>query len=333
METNNKIKFWKKEIQAWQKTEETFPERYKFIADVYQEYIYKYGDEKLTKSTDYVDGLAVFLGTNKEANYNFSKIDMAPQPVYNIERFLFGEDKNKKLKDQVNRLSEDERLKWIEKLGKTGCNLVGECQSSWENIENISWELIKENMEFEYININYRNYDFSIPEDQMDNKTKKAWDEYLELTDKLTYPKMDPQKFEKLTSNSWVQTNSGSNPLDFDSIQAWGKNSSEVLEQILQENKKIYTSMPQTPYDIFSIYEPKSNFNLISNLLYKYWEYYPDMHHEWNLQAREDAGRAFANDIKMWKIQDPEVELLGFNEAWKFNQAEKLEEPKMKMRM
>ncbi|MDO6856468.1 hypothetical protein Q4502_01965 [Mesomycoplasma ovipneumoniae] len=319
MEGNKQqIEFLKKEIQAWQKREETFPKRYKFIDDVYRKYVDKYGDEKLTKATNYEDGLAIFLASNKEAYYNFSQLDMAPKPVANIEYYLFGQDK--KIKHQVNRLTEDERLKWIEKLGKTGCNLVGECRSSWENIENISWEIIKENMEFRRINLLYKDYDFSTPENQMDYKTKKAWGEYLELADKLTYPKMDPQKAEKIVYNNWVQTNSPSDPLDFDSIQAWGKNSSEVLEQILQQNKKIYTGMHQSAYDIFSIYEPKSNFNLINNLLIKNWGNYPDMHHEFDFIAISRAQDDFAKDIKSGRIIDPEVDLLGFGHKEKLTQ-------------
>ncbi|EXU60956.1 hypothetical protein [Mesomycoplasma ovipneumoniae] len=326
METNKKIKFWKNEIKSWENplSDET-------IVDVFHEYLKKFGEDELLNFASYEDGIAILLATNKEIQYNFSKIDDAPKPASNIEYFLFGKDENKKLKDQVNRLTEDERLKWIEKLGKTGCNLVGECQSSWENIENISWEIIKENMEFRRINLLYKDYDFSISEEQMDYKTKKAWGEYLELTNKLYYPKMDPQKVEKIIYNNWVQTNFGSDLLDFDSIKAWGKNSSEVLEQILQQNKKIYTSAPQTAYEIFSIYEPKSNFNLISNLIYKHWENYPDLHHESDPQAKFKALGRFGGDIKYGKIQDPEVEFLGFDRIQKLDQIEKFETPKLKM--
>ncbi|WP_069097325.1 hypothetical protein [Mesomycoplasma ovipneumoniae] len=330
MKTNKQIEFLKKEFQVWQNLEDS--SSLNFIKDMYIKYADKFvGGEELSQNTGYADGLAEFLVENKEAYYHFTKKDMKPSAIYNVNYFLFGKDE--KLTNQVNRLTEKERLKWIEKLGKTGCNLMGECQSSWENIENISWQIVEENMEFRRINLKYKEYDFSTPEDQMDYKTKKAWSEYLELANKLYYPKMDQQKAEKIVHNNWVQTNSGSDPLDFDSIQAWGKNSSEVLEKILQQNKKIYTNMPQTAYEIFSMYEPKSNFNLVNNLINKHWENYPDIHtHNTNfVETRSQALNNFANDIKSGKIQDPEVEFLGFNRVQKLNQVENFEAPKLKM--
>ncbi|MDW2861077.1 hypothetical protein [Mesomycoplasma ovipneumoniae] len=329
MGTNNKIEFLKKEIQYWQELEKS---NYKnFIIDIYKKYSDRFGGEELNETTNYEDGLAEFLTKNKEAYYHLVKKDMHHSATHIVDNFLFGKDE--KLKDQVNRLTEEERLKWIEKLGKTGCNLVGECRSSWKNIEDISWQVVEENMEFRRINLLYKDYDFSMPEDQMDYKTKKAWDEYLELADKLTYPKMDPQKAEKIVYNNWVQTNSDSDVLDFDSIKSWGKNSSEVLEQILKQNKKIYTSVPQTTYEIFSIYEPKSNFNLIDNLINKYWEEYQDILYDVKPISREQVLFIYGNDIKSGKIHEPEVEFLGFNQVQKLDQTEKFESPKMKMRM
>ncbi|MDW2891222.1 hypothetical protein [Mesomycoplasma ovipneumoniae] len=338
MERDKKIKFWQKEIQDWRTLEKSNSKN--FIADVYKKYTDRFGEEELSETTNYEDSLANLLATNKEAHYNISKLDIVPHPVAKVEKLLFGENNNEKIKHQVNRLTEEERLKWIQNLGKTGCNLVGECKSSWKNIEDISWQLVEENMEFKRINLLYKDYDFNIPEDQMDNKTKKAWDEYLELANNLTYPKMDTQKFEKLTSNSWVQANFDSDILDFDSINAWGKNSWEVLEQILKENKKIYTNVPQTAYDIFSIYEPKSNFNLISDLLYRHWEIYPDKFRVWNLETKESAYNSFANDIKSSKdiqnVYNPEMELLGFNAdeiLQRFKKNLKKDEPTFKMKM
>ncbi|MEG7280274.1 hypothetical protein V6B68_02300 [Mesomycoplasma ovipneumoniae str. Black Butte] len=338
METNKKIKFWQKEIQDWQTLEESSSKN--FIGDIYKKYSDKFGDEELSQTTNYEDSLVNLLATNKEAHYNISKLDIVHHPTFKVEKLLFGEGEDRKIKHQVNRLTEEERLKWIQNLGKTGCNLVGECKSSWKNIEDISWQVIEENMEFRRINLKYKEYDFSTPEDQMDYKTKKAWDEYLELTDKLTYPKMDPQKFEKLTSNSWVQTNSDSDILDFDSIKTWGKNSWEVLEQILQQNKKVYTNTQQTAYDIFSIYEPKSNFNLISDLLYKHWEIYPGNYRVWNLETKESAYNSFANDIKssinIQNVYNPEMALLGFNAdetLQRFKKNLKKDEPTFKIKM
>ncbi|MDW2923528.1 hypothetical protein [Mesomycoplasma ovipneumoniae] len=309
IKTNKQIEFLKKEFQVWQKQAESNSKN--FIGDAYKKYTDKFGSAELSQTTNYEDGLAEFLVKNKEAYYHFAKKDMPDSAVDYVNYFLFGEDE--KIQDQVNRLDEEDRLKWIDKLGKTGCNLVDECESSWVNIEDISWQIIEENLEFKRINMKYKDYDFSIPEDQMDYKTKKAWDEYLELAIKLTYPKTDPQKTEKLAYYHWVQTNPNSDVLDFDLIKSWAKNSSEVLEQILRQNKKIYTNMPQTSYDVFSIYEPKSNFNLINNLINKNWEKYQDIHNEDFVKTRGQGFSNFVSDIKSGKIQDPEVELLGFS--------------------
>ncbi|MCN0158435.1 hypothetical protein [Mesomycoplasma ovipneumoniae] len=329
METDKKIKFLKKEIQYWQELEKS---NYKnFITDVYKKFSDRFGGKALNETANYEDGLAEFLTKNKEAYYHLVKKEMPHSATHTVDNFLFGKDE--KLKNQVNRLSEEERLKWIEKLGKTGCNLMGECESSWKSIEDISWQIVEENMEFRRINLKYKQYDFSTPEDQMDYKTKKAWGEYLELANNLSYPKMDPQKAEKIVYNNWVQTNSDSDVLDFDSIKSWGKNSADVLEHILQQNKKIYRNMPQTAYEIFSMYEPKSNFNLIDNLINKYWEKYQDILYDVKPISREQVLFNYANDIKSGKIHEPEVEFLGFNRVQKLDQVENFEEPKMKMRM
>ncbi len=126
-------------------------------------------------------------------------------------------------------------------------------------------------------------------------------------------------------------------------VEFTASSSSEALLWILKENLPIYKDFSSAAYEIFSVYEPKSNFNLINSLFSKHWKYYPDIHNHEPLKRR-DAFRKFWSDVQFGGLKDPEVELLGFDRYPKLEQeqktkkddleqSQKFEAPRLKMKM
>ncbi|MDO6829460.1 hypothetical protein [Mesomycoplasma ovipneumoniae] len=320
-----KARFIFEELEYWNKT---LPPGKKLKESLFFSYISNFGDSayKDIKPKASIDSLAEFLARNKEAYYHFATKGMFGNIHQVLRYFLLHEKKEpyslaetllKKspsgMAAEIRRLTEEERREWIGKIGKNDCSFDGRCDgiysilSEEEKIKDLEeetkrWSLIKKSEDLEI-------------------EESRLW--------------VHEYKKSKILESQFKHISFG---LDRMSIfnKTYLKDSIEVLEELFILNKKVYRTMPQTAYEIFSTHEPKSNFNSIDNLIVKYWTNYPEIHSS-DKKTRYRAIGKFANDIKSGKIHEPEVEMFGFSKSQKQElnenqiQTEKFEQPKLKM--
>ncbi|WP_069099019.1 hypothetical protein [Mesomycoplasma ovipneumoniae] len=318
-----KARFILAELEYWNKT---LPTGKKLKESLFFSYISNFGesDYKDIKPKASIDSLAEFLARNKEAYYHFATKDMFGNIHQVLRYFLLHEKKEpyslaetllKKspsgMAAEIRRLTEEERRKWIVEIGKNDCSFDGLCDGVYSTLSEE--EKIKDLEE----------------ETKRWNLIKKSED--LEVEESRLW--VHEYKKSKILESQFKHISFG---LDRMSIfnKSYLKDSIEVLEKLFILNKKVYRTMPQTSYEIFSMHEAKSNFNLIDNLITKYWTNYPEIHNT-DQKTRYKAISKFANDIKSGKIHEPEVELLGFGKSQKQDlnqtQTNKFEQPKLKM--
>ncbi|MDW2891219.1 hypothetical protein [Mesomycoplasma ovipneumoniae] len=300
----NELKFWKKIFGQDQKLKDHV--YYKYYSSFDNSNPFGNSDIDFTWRPNIYD-FTEFLTKNKEAYYHFATKDMFGNIHQVLRHFLFDQKKepyslawfyDKKsppgLASELARLTEEEREKWISKTGKVDCTLDGRCTSVYKNINN-----------------------------------EKRWI----LENDIASLKINDQEKSKILENKFKVIRFDDNQQKI-KYHYYIKDSTLALERIFILNRKVYRTMPQTAYEIFSMYEPKSNFNLIDNLIVKYWTNYPEIHNS-DQKTRYRAIAKFANDIKSGKIHEPEVELLGFGKSQKQelsqSQTEKFEAPKLKM--
>ncbi|MDO6856465.1 hypothetical protein Q4502_01950 [Mesomycoplasma ovipneumoniae] len=304
---NNKKELIRNELKYW---EENPAQSRKLNDYTYYKYHSNFDDSAykglLPKPT--IDSLFSLLNRNKEAYYHFASKDMFGNIHQILRHFLLYEKEEpyelaylgarrspSGLGRELERLSEKEREDWISKIGKVDCTLDGLCGDIYKSTNE-----------------------------------EKNWI----LENDIANLKISDQEKLEILGNKFKRIHFDFSDRRKISDQYYMKNSTEVLEELFILNRKVYRTMPQTAYEIFSIYEPKSNFNLIDNLIIKYWTNYPDIHNS-DQKTRYRAIAKFANDIKSGKIHEPEVELLGFSKSQKqeLNQVQtnKFEQPKLKM--
>ncbi len=302
----NELKFWKKIFGKDQKLNDyTY---YKYYSNFDNSNPFGNSNIDLTWRPNIYD-FTIFLSNNKEAYYHFSTKGMFGNIHQVLKHFLFDQKKEfhslawlydktppPGLASELARLTEEEREKWISKTGKVDCTLDGRCESVYKNINN-----------------------------------EKKWI----LENDIANLKISDQEKSKILENKFKV-------IRFDNYRQkikyhyYIKDSTLALERIFILNKKVYRTMSQTAYEIFSTHEPKSNFNLIDNLIVEYWTNYPKIHNS-DQKTRYRAIARFANDIKSGKIHEPEVEMFGFSKSQKQElnenqiQTEKFEQPKLKM--
>ncbi|MDW2861076.1 hypothetical protein [Mesomycoplasma ovipneumoniae] len=259
--------------------------------------------------------------------------------------FKIGEEGIKK---EINRLSEEEQAKWIKRLGKSLGTLDGKFQEEWIESEKLQWIISKQQDQFYWA-------DKSIERlrDRMENQNangvpkedRNKWKKYTQFKkndESLSWSKPLQNWEDKIKNSKWVRIYYNDSKIPPMEVEFTVSSSSEALLSIFYTRRDIYIDIDSDPYKLFSIHEPKSNFNLVNNLFSKHWKNYPDIHNHESLKRR-DAFRSFWNDVKSGKMKDAEVEMLGFKRYPELKQEEskkdeleetwKFEAPKLKMKM
>ncbi|WP_337897593.1 hypothetical protein [Mesomycoplasma ovipneumoniae] len=306
-------------------------------------------EKELTNRSDYVrkhykKGIVEIVTQNPYAYFNWQKKEFShwyafladPERTGNYKRY-------NPRKKEIERLTEEEREKWIKRLGKSWGTLDGKFNQEWIESEKLQWILsTKENhnywLDLEIEELEVRK---DIPRGQVgylktnEKAELKRYKKFKENNNKDNSWSGGLEQPELLKNNKWVKLSypNSSNPRL--TIINYAKDSSEALIKIFNSNDRIYIDIPQTTYDIFSVHESKSNFNLLHSLINKHWREYIQ---------EQGNGKDLIWDITLGRLKDPEVEMLGFKrypelkqevESKKDNseQTNKFEAPKLKMKM
>ncbi|WP_069097323.1 hypothetical protein [Mesomycoplasma ovipneumoniae] len=281
---------------------------------------------------DYKQQLAKILIENPYAYFkhtNGERLDPKFNPFHNHQDYI-----NK----EIQRLSEEEQVKWIKRLGKSLGTLDGKFQQEWIETEKLQWITSSQELQSYWLDVKMKDLD-----GRPGNKRKfNSYLKFKKNNENLSWSTELENQSNLLHAFKWAQIGYSDSKIPPMEIDWLVKDSSTALSKILYENRSIYWNIYPGVYEIFSIHEPKSNFNLINSLLNKYWKNYPGMHEDET--KRKEALKSFWNDVKSGKMKDPEVEILGFKrypelkqevESKKDNleQTQKFGGSKMKMKM
>ncbi|MBG0730489.1 hypothetical protein IM807_01360 [Mycoplasma sp. 'Moose RK'] len=218
--------------------------------------------------------------------------------------------------------------KWINRLGSSNCDFDGSCESKWISLDQYQEQIYYKEQDIDNLNDKYAEFDFNMPEKEMDETTKKALEEYFEASEKIIdYYDVNLENEEKILKNKWIKIQNGI--LDFE-FGEYAKNDAECLEKILLSNEKIIKGHIDTVYSAFSRLEPLSNFNLVDNIIQKNWKDYPNF---FEFNNGEYGFEKLATDVITGKLKTNETEILGFrSETDTLSQVQK-ETKKLKMKM
>ncbi|XBE78410.1 hypothetical protein VQY16_01250 [Mesomycoplasma ovipneumoniae] len=287
-------------------------------------------------------GIAKIATENPYAYYNWETDNYAGSF---LNPFKYNEDK---LKKEIERLTEEEQAKWIKRLGKSLGTLDGKFKLEWVESEKLQWIISKQNNQFYWADKSVKGL-----RERMENpdangvpkEERKKWKKYTEFKkndENLSWSKPLQNWEDEIKNSKWVKIYYSDSKIPPMEIETIAKNSSSALRSILDEKNYIYRGVSPGVYTLFSIHEPKSNFNLVVSLLSKHWKNYPDIHNHEPLKRR-DAFRNFWSDVQSGVLKDPEVEMLGFKrypelkqeESQKddLEQTQKFEAPRLKMKM
>ncbi|MDW2891223.1 hypothetical protein [Mesomycoplasma ovipneumoniae] len=293
-------------------------------------------DLKNVQNPNYKQELLKIIQANPHAYYHFSQYWYS-----NVFSELFPTGKKDlnyaswpKGVSDVNRLTEEERVKWIKRLGKAQGTPERHFKEEWIESEKLQWIVSKQETYSYWLNVQRKSIEeqkkYGIP--KKDQEREHKWErqnqyarENIGIGNSETY-------VELLKNNKWIKFSFPEYRSEQFEIKDSAKNSTEVLQKIFWDNSKIYSGTATNHHSLFSVHEPKSNFNLINSLLNKHWKDY----------YLHGNGRDFIKDIKWNHLKDPEVEILGF---WRYpkleyekeskkdisEQNQKFESPKMKM--
>ncbi|MDO6856469.1 hypothetical protein Q4502_01970 [Mesomycoplasma ovipneumoniae] len=250
---------------------------------------------------------------------------------------------SKYLKKEIERLTEDERVKWIKRLGKSAGTLDGKFQGEWIETEKLQWILSKQEKQSYWLDAEMKDLEEGKRGhiSPSEKRELKRYKKFKENNENLSWTERLRRETDEIDKSKWVRIYYSDSKIPPMQIDGLAKDSSEALHQILYYNISIYINVWSDPYEIFSVHEPKSNFNLVNSLLNKYWKNFPNMHSKEGMK-RKDAFRDFWDNVKSGYFKDPEVEMLGFQrypelkqevESKKddLEQSQKFEAPKMKM--
>ncbi len=253
------------------------------------------------------------------------------------------------IKKEINRLSDEEQAKWIKRLGKSWGDLSGKFNREWVESEKLQWIISKQQDQLYWADKSVERL-----RDRMENpdangvpkEDRNKWKKYTQFKkndESLSWSKPLQNWGDNIKNSKWARIHYCDSKIPPMEVEFTASSSSEALLWILKENLPIYKDFSSAAYEIFSVYEPKSNFNLINSLFSKHWKDYPDIHNHEPLKRR-DAFRKFWSDVQFGVLKDPEVEMLGFErypelkqevESKKdiLEQSQKFEPPKLKMKM
>ncbi|WP_337903442.1 hypothetical protein [Mesomycoplasma ovipneumoniae] len=293
----------------------------------------------------YKKAIAKIASENAEAYFNSDRIGEF-STLLSYSPFKIGEEGVKK---EINRLSEEEQVKWIKRLGKSLGDLNGKFKLEWVESEKLQWIISKQQDQFYWADKSIEHF-----RDRMENpdangvpkEDRNKWKKYTQFKkndESLSWSKPLQNWEDEIKNSKWVRIYYSDSKIPPMEVEFTVSNSSEALLSIFYSRRDIYIDIDSDPYKLFSIHEPKSNFNLVNSLFGKHWKNYPDIHNHEPLKRR-DAFRNFWNDVKSGKMKDAEVEMLGFKRYPELKQevkskkdileqTQKFEPPKLKMKM
>ncbi|XBE78083.1 hypothetical protein VQY16_03920 [Mesomycoplasma ovipneumoniae] len=293
----------------------------------------------------YKNAIAKIASENMEAYFDSDQIGKY-STLLSYSPFQIGEDGIKK---EINRLSENERVKWIKRLGKSLGTLDGKFQQEWIETEKLQWIISKQQDQLYWADKSVERFRGRMETQDANGVPKEdrnKWKKYTQFKkndESLSWSKPLQNWGDEIKNSKWARIYYNDSKIPPMEVEFTASSSSETLLSIFYSRRDIYIDIDSDPYKLFSIHEPKSNFNLVNSLFSKYWKNYPEIYNHEPLKRR-DAFRSFWNDVKSGKMKDPEVEMLGFKRYPKLKQevefkkddleqSQKFEAPRLKMKM
>ncbi|WP_069097324.1 hypothetical protein [Mesomycoplasma ovipneumoniae] len=299
-------------------------------------------DIKHVQATDYKQNLAKIVINNPYAYVSWTRINnyisyfnplnnWREDNVSNLNPF---NDIHSNIEKEVGRLTEEERVKWIKRLGKSFKGTDEKLKHEWIETEKLQWILSKKETQSYWLDKEMKD----IKEGKRGHISPsqkhllKRYKQFKEFDENSSWLSNLQGLSDQINNSKWVRIYYDNPEIPSIGIGKIAKNSSEALEEILGYGMFNQKSSWPSIYEVFSVHEPKSSFNLVNSLFNKHWKKYPDMHNA-EPSKRRKAFKDFWSDVKSGKMKDPEVELLGFDRYPKLEQTDKFEAPKKKMKM